>query len=50
MRNIELGYITEVLCPVSGITTTYPRMCDCWCQLMRGIGYIVTNTEEEYEA
>ena len=50
MRKIELNYITEVLCPVSGITLTYLRMSDDWCQHMRDTGYIVTNTEEEYEA
>lgn len=49
MRKVVLYYTTEVLCPVSGITTTYHRMSDYWCQLMRDIGYIVTNTEEEYE-
>ena len=49
MREVQLRFITEVLCPNSGGTLVYPRMSDEWAEAMREAGYIVTNTEEEYE-
>lgn len=49
MREVRLRFVTEVLHPSTGLTLVYPRMSEEWAETMRKIGYIVTNTEEEYE-
>lgn len=50
LRSIELEFVTQVLCPTSGITLTYPRMSDGWTKDMESNGYIVTHTEQEKSA
>lgn len=49
MREVELKFVTEVLCPFTGHTWVHPRRCDKWTKELECFGYIVTHTEHEVQ-